>query len=390
MSDGLSVEGGVKNGDGAIGRATKKVRRRSEGVSGLADPVVDVRGVSVNPEDEIRASWKDKLLGLSAENETMQTAEDFILQEDDANTVLIDGVPVVTFSDSVHQFIARSMARTAIVKLIGRKLSYSSMVNRLKILWQTTHSFQVVDLENDYYSVKFVREEDYQNALSGGPWTIFGHYLTVHPWSPTCSTTQQQPTGLLVWVRLPGLPEGLYSRNLLNYIGSVIGTVAKIDGTTDSKTRGQFARLAVFIDTNKPLVSRIMIDGRIQRMEYECLPLVCFGCGRFGHSRESCSYVNTPKNLSEEPISETIGEPKGSNKKQEDDPFGPWMLVDRRKPRSSRKTAAASATQKVDLLGGRSRFEILGNNSNEIFEAAFQEKDQAVTGKGICWKRCGW
>lgn len=112
-------------------------------------------------------------------------------------------------------------------------------------------------MENDYYSVKFLREEDYQNALSGGPWTIFGHYLTVHPWSPMFSTTQQQPSDLLVWVRLPGISEVIYSRNLLNYIGSVIGPVAKIDRTTNSKMRGQFARLAVFIDTDKPLASRI-------------------------------------------------------------------------------------------------------------------------------------
>lgn len=67
---------------------------------------------------------------LSTENENMQTDEEFVLQEDDAETVMIDGVSLVTFSDRVHQFIARRMARTKIVKLIGRKLSYSSMINR--------------------------------------------------------------------------------------------------------------------------------------------------------------------------------------------------------------------------------------------------------------------
>lgn len=62
MSDGITAGGGVKVRDGAIGRATKKVRRRSEGVSDLADPLVDDRGVSVNQRDEPRAPWKDKLL----------------------------------------------------------------------------------------------------------------------------------------------------------------------------------------------------------------------------------------------------------------------------------------------------------------------------------------
>lgn len=29
-------------------------------------------------------------------------------------------------------------------------------------------------------------------------------------------------------------------------------------------------------------------DGRIQRVEYEALPTVCFGCGKYGHTSSSC------------------------------------------------------------------------------------------------------
>lgn len=133
-------------------------------------------------------------------------------------------------------------------------------------------------------------KDDYQYALSNGIWTIFGNYLTVHPWSPSFSPSQRPPSDLLVWIRLPGLSKSFYTKSLLEFIGSAVGPVAKIDRTTDSKTRGQFARLAVFIDTEKPLIPRIMIDGKPQRVEYECLPLVCFNCGRFKHSREVCSH----------------------------------------------------------------------------------------------------
>lgn len=92
---------------------------------------------------------------------------------------------------------------------------------------------------------------------------IFGHYLMVSHWSPSFSTDQSQPSSLLVWIRLPGLPEELYTTSLLKFIGGVIGSVAKIDQNTDNRTSWQFARLAVFDDLGQPLVSRIMIDGRI-------------------------------------------------------------------------------------------------------------------------------
>ncbi|MBA0770396.1 hypothetical protein Gotri_019041 [Gossypium trilobum] len=93
---------------------------------------------------------------------------------------------------------------------------------------------------------------------------IFGHYLTVRPWTPSFLTGQLQPQSLLVWIRLPGLPEGTYSKSLLKFICGVIGLVAKVDKNTENNSKGQFAPLVVYIDLGKPLVSKINIDGRIQ------------------------------------------------------------------------------------------------------------------------------
>ncbi|MBA0681824.1 hypothetical protein Goari_023598 [Gossypium aridum] len=56
-----------------------------------------------------------------------------------------------------------------------------------------------------------------------------------------------------------------------------------------NNSRGQFARLAVYIDLGKSLVSKVKIDEKIH-MEYESMPLVCFDCGRFRHTRDTCSY----------------------------------------------------------------------------------------------------
>lgn len=53
----------------------------------------------------------------------------------------------------------------------------------------------------------------------------------------------------------------------------------------------------MFIDTEKPLVSKILIDGKAQRVEYEDLPLVCFGCERFEHAREFCTHINRQDDL---------------------------------------------------------------------------------------------
>ncbi|KAG8493364.1 hypothetical protein CXB51_010947 [Gossypium anomalum] len=93
------------------------------------------------------------------------------------------------------------------------------MANKLQAIWGTKQALQVINLDNDYFFVKFQDDEDYLETLSGGR----GQSLS-----------------------------------LLKFIGSTIGPVAKIDRNTNNCTRGQFARLAVYIDLGKPLVSKKM------------------------------------------------------------------------------------------------------------------------------------
>ena len=56
----------------------------------------------------------------------------------------------------------------------------------------------------------------------------------------------------------------------------------------ESSQRGKFAQMVVKVNLNKPLVSRFKIDGRIQKVEYEDLPVICYACGRFGHVITNC------------------------------------------------------------------------------------------------------
>lgn len=159
---------------------------------------------------------------------------------------------------------------------------------------------------------------------------------------------------------------------MLHFIGSAIGPVAKTDRTTDSKTRGQFARLAVIINTEKPLVSKILIDGKAQRVEYECLPQVCFGCGRFGHTPELCTYIS---NLERTDSSPDLNKEKGcmeSDEKTNEDPFGPRMIVDRRKSRSTKSPTSKSTNRNGGVMTGGSRFGILDINSGDLMGAGNQ------------------
>lgn len=92
----------------------------------------------------------------------------------------------------------------------------------------------------------------------------------------------------MAWIKLPRLPGYMYRQQILREIGSLVGKVAKIYFNTDNKTRGRFARLAMYVNLDAPLVSQIIIEDKIQKIEYEFLPTACFQCGKYRHLKEVC------------------------------------------------------------------------------------------------------
>ncbi|CAN1818831.1 hypothetical protein LINPERHAP1_LOCUS28511 [Linum perenne] len=93
---------------------------------------------------------------------------------------------------------------------------------------------------------------------------------------------------MVVWIRFPHLPIQLYHKQILSSLGNLIGRTVRMDHNTQTAERGKFARIAVEIDLNEPLVTGVELDGAWQRVEYENLPELCFSCGKVGHEKGSC------------------------------------------------------------------------------------------------------
>lgn len=68
----------------------------------------------------------------------------------------------------------------------------------------------------------------------------------------------------------------------------MVGKVAKLDFNNSNKARGIFAPMAIYVNLDKPLVLQVLINGTIQRIEYEYPPTVFFSCGCYGHVKELC------------------------------------------------------------------------------------------------------
>ncbi|KAJ4829334.1 hypothetical protein Tsubulata_015566, partial [Turnera subulata] len=68
----------------------------------------------------------------------------------------------------------------------------------------------------------------------------------------------------------------------------------KFDEVTLRSSRVKFARVCVEVDLTKPLVSKFCLKRRIWRVVYKGLSIVCFMCGRYGHTLDNCSFNPQP------------------------------------------------------------------------------------------------
>lgn len=100
---------------------------------------------------------------------------------------------------------------------------------------------------------------------------------------------------------------------------------------TDNKVRARLARMAMYVDLTKPLITQVMVNRRNQRVKYEFFPTVCFQCGIYGHIKEVCP----TKIVNPIPANTTVPTkslPKKTNlvidgKSENNANYGPWMLV---------------------------------------------------------------
>ncbi|KAK9000428.1 hypothetical protein V6N11_080928 [Hibiscus sabdariffa] len=249
-------------------------------------------------------SYKDVVTGGTSihDDSILFDDDDFDFLDEDINCGIKDGIPFIDFSARVQELMTKSMEYAIVLKVLGRRVGYTTLYNRLLHIWKSEKPIRLTYIENDYYIVRFSSQTDYLAALTDGPWTIFGHYITVEPWSPEFDPSQSYPRRILAWIRLPGLPITWYKRSLLEAIGSCVGSVVKIDFQMDNGRHGRFAHMAVKINLNQPLVSKIVVNGRTQLVEYESLPVVCFQCGTYGHVHDQCPRCWTLKSLHNIPI----------------------------------------------------------------------------------------
>ncbi|GAU18503.1 hypothetical protein TSUD_90440 [Trifolium subterraneum] len=123
-------------------------------------------------------------------------------------------------------------------------------------------------------------------------------FLEYFAWTHDFNPRAQHNSSAQVWVKIFGLAQEYWRKNIIFTIASSIGTPICTDAATAKpmieRTFGQFARVLVDIDLAQPLRYKILVERKgfafFVELDYEHIPNYCTGCKVIGHNVDNCRW----------------------------------------------------------------------------------------------------
>lgn len=97
-----------------------------------------------------------------------QNQENYFRYIENVLTEIVEGMLSISFYERYHALMEKSIERSIIIKLLGRKIGFNASLNKIYSLWKQKQLIQLMDLENDYYMLRFQYINDYNKVLSKG------------------------------------------------------------------------------------------------------------------------------------------------------------------------------------------------------------------------------
>jgi len=86
-------------------------------------------------------------------------------------------------NDGVFNNLCISWYDSLITKLLGKSIGFFQMKSRLRGVWKQSGDFELMDINNGFFMVKFNIKDQITKVIIRGSWMLFYHYLAVCNWS---------------------------------------------------------------------------------------------------------------------------------------------------------------------------------------------------------------
>ncbi|KAL7191478.1 hypothetical protein ACSBR2_023538 [Camellia fascicularis] len=179
--------------------------------------------------------------------------------------------------------------------LAPKTLNRQAVLNIIHSAWKTRTPFEEL--------------ADRQKVLEDTPWSVMDSLLVLQPLQPGMVTSELEFCWCPFWVQVHGLPIEKLTCGHSETIGRHIGWLVSVEAHTEGLLlQRNLLRIRVEVDVTKPLLQGFIFhrkeEGEVPGgagikvfYKYEKLSEFCYDCGRIGHDRNSCKFVNREDGL---------------------------------------------------------------------------------------------
>ncbi|KAK9009203.1 hypothetical protein V6N11_035748 [Hibiscus sabdariffa] len=188
-------------------------------------------------------------------------------------------------------------------------------------VWKPKNITEITELRSNLFLIKPSSVGVTDTILKRQPWVLDDDLFAIESYNPEWRADDYTFRCLPIWVRVYKLPLQAMNGEMGLRLGSCIGRALGVDHRVEGGNKGDFLRVRVEIDIQKPLRRCVMLGNVHGRpaspcpLRYERLPTFCFFCGVIGYELSSCTV-----------------KPDGFDGKKLQ--YGSWLRVPDQQPRS--------------------------------------------------------
>lgn len=118
-------------------------------------------------------------------------------------------------AESIIEGLCAPWQDAFVVKLLGESIGDNILKVCLTRLWRLATWFDLMDIGNCFFMIKFDTKEDRLKVIQEGPCMMFDHYLTIQLWLPNSTSLLAKIDRTMAWIRFPGLNLLFYDESIL-------------------------------------------------------------------------------------------------------------------------------------------------------------------------------
>jgi len=149
----------------------------------------------------------------------------------------------------------------AVGKVLAEKLTRpESLEITLGKIWWPLMGVECKDLGDNRFLFTFLQGSGKRRALEDGPWMFRKDLVVMAEFDGAKTIDEIEFNSIPIWVRVLKMPLGLINKAAGEVIGGMIGDVLEVDADEDDMAIGQYMRIKIWLDIQKPLMWGVTLD----------------------------------------------------------------------------------------------------------------------------------